>query len=70
MRPVPVIIVKVERKIAGALGAGAETAAVSPLAGEGLDEAFGFTVGLGTIWSGAVMDEAAFAAGGGEGVGG
>jgi len=66
VRTVPVIIVEVEREIAGALVAGAKAAAIGPLSGECLDEAFGLTVGLRAIRSGGAMDETEFATGGGK----
>ena len=45
----PIIIVKIVRQVEGALVAILEAAAVGPLPGEGLSEAFGLAVGLRTI---------------------
>jgi len=65
---VPVIVMYIKRQIASALGAVAEATAVSPFAGEGLDEAFGLAVGLRPVRAGEVMGEAQFVADGGKGV--
>lgn len=64
-----VIVVKVEREEGGAMVAGVVGAGVGPFAGEGLDEAFGFAIGLGTIGFGELVSEAEFLAGGGEELG-
>ena len=62
-----IVIVKEEvRKISGAVVAGLIGSGISPLAGDGLNEAFGFAVGLGSIGFGEEMFEAELAAGGGE----
>ena len=42
-----VIVMKVERKEAGSVVAGVIRACIGPLAGDGLDEAFGLAIGLG-----------------------
>jgi hypothetical protein len=51
------------RKERGALVTGVIGASISPLAGDGLDEAFGFAVGLGAVWSGEVVSEVKFSTG-------
>jgi hypothetical protein len=61
-----VIIEEEVRKIGGAMVAGLIGSGVSPLAGDGLDEAFGLAVGLGAIGFGEEMFEAELLAGGGE----
>ena len=49
VRAVEVIVVKVVSKIGGAVVAGVVGTGISPLAGDGLDKALGFAVGLGSI---------------------
>ncbi len=57
---------KVVRKEGGTMNTGVIGTSISPLAGDGLDEAFGFAVGLGAIRSGEAVLEAELLAGGGE----
>ena len=59
----PIIIVKIVRKVVGALVAILEAATVGPLAGQRLDEAFGFAVGLWAIRTSEEVFEAQFLAG-------
>jgi hypothetical protein len=63
---VEVIVMKVKRKEGGAVVTGVIGAGVGPLAGDGLDEAFGLAVGLRAIGFGEAMFEAELLAGGGE----
>lgn len=61
------VIVKEEvRKVSGAMSTGLIRASVCPLAGNGLDEAFGFPVGLRAIRLGKEVFDSKFAAGGSE----
>ena len=53
-----VIVMKVVGKEAGAMVAGVIRACVGPLAGDGLDEAFGLAIGLGAVGSGEAVFEA------------
>ena len=53
-----VIVMKVKRKKGGAMVTGVIGASVGPLAGDGLDEAFGLAIGLRAIRSGEAMLEA------------
>ena len=64
-----VIIMKVVGKEGGAVVAGVIGTGIGPLTRDGLDEAFGLTVGLGAIGFGEEMLEAELMAGGGEGFG-
>jgi len=66
VRAVEVIVMKIVRKEGSSVVAGVIRAGISPLAGNGLDEAFGLAIGLRTIRSGEAMYEAEFLAGGGE----
>jgi hypothetical protein len=50
VRAVEVIVMEIEREESGAVITGVVGAGVSPLTGEGLDEAFGLAIGLGTVW--------------------
>ena len=61
-----VIVMKVVGKEGSSVTAGVIRTGVSPLAGDGLDEAFGLAVGLRAIRFGEEMIEAEFEAGGGE----
>ena len=61
-----VIVMEIEREESGAVITGGVGASISPLTGEGLDEAFGLAVGLRAIGFGEEMFEAEFVAGGGE----
>ena len=64
-----IVVVKVEREEGSAVVTGVVSACVSPLAGDGLDEAFGLAVGLGPVGFGEEMFEAQLLAGGGEELG-
>jgi len=66
VRAVKVIVVEEEREAGGAVETGVVRASISPLASEGLDEAFGLAVGLGSVRTGEAMLEAQLAAGLGE----
>jgi hypothetical protein len=61
-----VIVMKVGGKEGSAVVAGVIRPGVGPLAGDGLDEAFGLAVGLRAIGFGEEMFSAEFVAGGGE----
>lgn len=62
-----VVIVKEEvREEGSAVVTGLIRAGVGPLASDGLDEALGFAIGLGSIRSGEVMSEAELSTGGSE----
>jgi hypothetical protein len=63
---VEIVVMEVERKESGAVITGVVRAGISPLASDGLDEAFGLAVGLGAIGFGEEMFEAQLLAGGGE----
>jgi hypothetical protein len=62
-----VVVMKVVRKEGSAVVTGMIGPGVGPLAGNGLDEAFGFAIGLGSIGPGEEMFEAELVAAGGEG---
>jgi len=64
-----VVVEEVKRQTGVAMPAGGIAAGVSPLAGKGLDEAFGLAVGLGPVGPGEAVLDAEIAAGVGEGVG-
>ena len=66
VRAMEVIVMKVVRKEGSSVVAGVIRTGVGPLAGDGLDEAFGLAVGLRAIGFGEEMFEAEFVAGGGE----
>jgi len=66
VRAVEVIVVKEVREEGGAVVAGVIGAGVGPLAGDGLDEALGLAVGLGTVGSCEAVADAELEAGGGE----
>lgn len=61
-----VIVVEVEGEEGGAVVAGVVGTGIGPLTSEGLDEAFGLAIGLGTVRSGEVVAEAELVAGLGE----
>jgi hypothetical protein len=63
---VKVIVMKVVGKEGSSVVAGVIRTGIGPLAGDGLDEAFGLAVGLRAIGFGEEMLEAEFVAGGGE----
>ena len=58
-----VVVMKVEREEGGTMVTGVIGASVGPLAGDGLDEAFGLAVGLRAIGAGEGVFEAQIAAG-------
>ena len=66
MRAVEVIVMKIERKEGSSMVTGVIGASIGPLAGDGLDEAFGLAIGLRAIGSGEAMLEAELGAGLGE----
>ena len=61
-----VIVMEVVRKEGSTVVTGAIRAGISPLAGDGLDEAFGLAVGLRAIGFGEEVSEAEFMARGSE----
>ena len=69
VRAMMVIFEDIVREEGGALCAGAVAASVGPFAGDSLDEALGFAVGLGAIRAGELVLDAEAIAGGGKGVG-
>src|SRR5437016_13147452 len=69
MRAMEVIVMEVVRKEGSTVVTGAIRAGISPLAGDGLDEAFGLAVCLRAIGSSEEMGEAEFMAGGSEELG-
>ena len=66
MRSVEVIVMEIEREERSAVITGVVGASVSPLAGDGLDEAFGLAIGLRAIGTGEEMTQAQIFASGGE----
>ena len=66
VRAIEIVVVEEERGTLGAVVAGVIGTGVSPLASEGLDEAFGLAVGLGAIGFGEEVLEAQLVAGGGK----
>ena len=66
VRAVEIVVVEVAWEILGAVIRGVVGTGVGPLAGEGLDEAFGLAVGLGAIGSGEAVLESELVAGGGK----
>ena len=64
-----VIVKDILKEEGGAFVAGSVASGVGPFPGDGLDETFGFAVGLGAVGSGKAMFEAELLAGLGEGVG-
>jgi hypothetical protein len=63
-----VVFKDIVREEAGALGTGAVGSGVGPLAGDGLDEALGFAVGLRSISAGKLVLDAELGARGGKGM--
>ena len=61
-----IVVMEIEWEEGGAVVTGVVRAGVGPLAGDGLDEAFGLAVGLGTIGAGEEMTDAELLAGGGK----
>ena len=66
VRAVEVVVMEVEGEAGGAVVTGVVGAGISPLASEGLDEAFGLAVGLGAIGTSEEMADAQLVAGSGE----
>src|SRR5450432_2496508 len=66
MRAMEVKVMEVVGKESSAVAAGVIRTGIGPLAGDGLDEAFGLAVGLRAIGFGEEMREAELEAGGGE----
>ena len=66
VRTVEIVVVEVEREEGSTVVTGVVGASISPLASEGLDEAFGLAVGLGAIGTSEEMADAQLLAGGGE----
>ena len=66
MRAMEVIVMKVVGKEGSTVGTRVIGTSIGPLAGDGLDEAFGLTVGLRAIGFGEEVGEAEFMAGSGE----
>ena len=67
VRTGPIILVDIIQEASVAFVAGVVAKAVGPLAGEGLDEAFGFSVGLRPVRAGEEVFDPEFATGRGEG---
>ena len=63
MRPGVVVVEEVEGQACVAVATGGVAAGIGPLPGEGLDEAFGFAVGLGPVGSGEAVFDAQVPAG-------
>ena len=57
MRAMEVIVMEVMRKEGSAMVAGVIRSGISPFAGDGLNEAFGLAIGLGSIRFGEEMFE-------------
>ena len=53
-----IVVMEVEREEGGAVVTGVIGTSVSPLASDGLDEAFGLAVGLRPVWAREAMLEA------------
>ena len=66
MRAMEVIVMEVEGEEGSAMMTGVVRASISPLAGDGLDEAFGFAIGLRAIGTGEEVTEAQIFASGSE----
>ncbi len=64
-----VVVMKLEREEGRAVVTGVVGSGIGPLAGDGLDEAFGLAVGLWAIGSGEEMFKAELMASGGKGFG-
>jgi hypothetical protein len=61
-----VIVIKLGRKEGCTVSAGVVGASISPLAGDGLDEAFSLAIGLRSVGSGQAVCDAELPASGGE----
>jgi hypothetical protein len=69
VRTMEVIVMKIDRQEGSSMVTGGIGTGISPLAGDGLDEAFGLAIGLRTIGFGEEVTQAEFFAGGGEELG-
>ena len=69
VRAMEIVVVEVELEEGGAVVTGVVGTSISPLAGEGLDEAFGLAVGLGAVRACKEMADAQLEAGSGEELG-
>ena len=58
VRSVEIVVMEVERKEGSAVDTGVVGASIGPLTGNGLDEAFGLTIGLGSVGTSEAMLEA------------
>jgi hypothetical protein len=58
MWAVEIVVVKVEREERSALVTGVVRTSISPFASDGLNEPFGLTIGLGSVWASETMLEA------------
>ena len=58
-----IVVMEVEREEGSAVNTGVVGASISPLAGDGLDEAFGLAIGLGSVGASEAVLEAELAAG-------
>ena len=66
MRSVEIVVVEEEGEEGSAVIAGVIGTSISPFAGDGLDEALGFAIGLRAIGTSEEVTEAEIVAGGGE----
>ena len=66
MRSVEIVVMKEEREELSAVIAGVIRTSISPFTSDGLDEAFGFAIGLGAIGASEDVAEAQMFAGSGE----
>jgi hypothetical protein len=66
VRPVIVVVEEEVREISSTMVTGLIRSGISPFAGDGLDESFGFAVGLWAIGFGEEMFDVKLLAGGGE----
>ena len=66
VRAMEVIVVKIVREEGGSMIAGGVRTSISPLSGDGLNEALSFAVGLGAIRFGEEVFEAELVAGSSE----
>jgi len=69
VRSMEIVVMEIEGEESGAVFTGVIRTSISPFAGDGLDEAFGLTVGLRAIGFGEEMLEAELLAGGGKELG-
>ena len=64
-----IVVMEIEWEEGGAVVTGVVRARIGPLAGNGLDEAFGLAIGLGSVRAGEEMAEAQLLAGLGKELG-